>query len=162
MIDYGFLWVWTIGYDVYGRMNFDVLKVGIMFVSSIIYGYDVDNNIIFKNIIGVVGVGNNIYVYDQFGRLIFWMKGIIIIVYGWDANSNRTKVIIIVGIKFVLYDERNWFLDDGIFIYIYLFCGVLLMQIIGMMIEVFSFDAFDWMIIRSDRDFIYDVFDCFV
>jgi RHS repeat-associated protein len=153
-IDYGSSRVRTIGYDAYGRMNSDVLKAGTASVSSITYGYDADNNVTSKNTTGVAGAGNNTYTYDQLGRLTSWTKGTTTD-YGWDANSNRTKV----GTKLASYDERNRLLDDGTSTYTYSPRGALLTQTTGTTTEAFSFDAFDRMITRSDRDFTYDALD---
>ncbi|MEV4260224.1 RHS repeat-associated core domain-containing protein [Kribbella sp. NPDC049584] len=161
-IDYGSSRVRTIGYDAYGRMNSDVLKAGTTpgtTVSSITYGYDADNNITSKNTTGVAGAGNNTYAYDQLGRLTSWTKGTTTTTYGWDANSNRTKV----GTKLASYDERNRLLDDGTSTYTYSPRGALLTQATTTAgtttTEAFSFDAFDRMITRSARDFTYDALD---
>ncbi|MER7249757.1 LamG-like jellyroll fold domain-containing protein [Kribbella sp. NPDC000426] len=158
-IDYGSSRVRTIGYDGYGRMNSDVLKAGTTSVSSITYGYDADNNITSKNTTGVAGAGNNTYAYDQLGRLTSWTKGTTTTAYGWDANSNRTKIATTAGTKLASYDERNRLLDDGTSTYTYSPRGALLTQTTGTTTEAFSFDAFDRMITRSDRDFTYDALD---
>jgi RHS repeat-associated protein len=154
-IDYGSSRVRTIGYDAYGRMNSDVLKAGTASVSSITYGYDADNNITSKNTTGVAGAGNNTYVYDQLGRLTSWTKGSTTTAYGWDAASNRVKA----GAKLASYDERNRLLSDGTSTYTYTPRGAMQSKTTGTTTEAFTFDAFDRMVSRFDRDFTYDALD---
>jgi RHS repeat-associated protein len=124
-------------------------------VSSISYGYDADNNITSKNTTGVAGAGNNIYAYEQHGRLTSWTNGTTTTAYGWDATSNRIKA----GTALASYDERNRLLNDGTSTNTYSPRGALLTQTTGTTTEAFSFDAFDRMITRSDRDFTYDALD---
>ncbi|MFI5714075.1 LamG-like jellyroll fold domain-containing protein, partial [Kribbella sp. NPDC051620] len=154
-IDYGSSRIRTIGYDAFGRMNSDALKAGAAAVSSIAYGYDADNNVTSKKTTGVAGAGDNIYAYDQLGRLTSWTVGTKTTEYGWDAASNRTKN----GTKLATYDERNRLINDGTSTYTYSARGALLSKVAGATTEAFTFDAFDRMIRNSDRDFTYDALD---
>jgi RHS repeat-associated protein len=154
-INYGSNRIRTVGYDAFGRMNSDTLKAGTAAVSSILYGYDADNNVTSKKTTGVAGAGDNTYVYDQLGRLTTWTAGTKTTEYGWDAASNRTKN----GTKLATYDERNRLTNDGTSTYTYSARGALLSKVSGATTEAFTFDAFDRMIRSSDRDFTYDALD---
>nr|WP_246486830.1 RHS repeat domain-containing protein [Kribbella qitaiheensis] len=156
-IDYGSGRIRTVGYDAYGRQNSDTLKAGAggTVVSSMIYGYDADNNITSKKTTGVAGASDNTYAYDQLGRLTSWTAGTTTTAYGWDAASNRVKA----GTAIAQYDERNRLINDGTSTYSYSPRGSLASKQAGTTTEAFSFDAFDRMIRSSGRDLAYDALD---
>jgi len=156
-VDYGAGRVRSYGYDNLGRLASDVLKNGAgSTVSSVAYGYDLNNNVTGKVTTGVQGAGSNSYGYDYLNRLTSWTDPAgTTTSYGWDDSSNRTSA----GGKTATYDERNRLLNDGTSSYTYTARGSLQSKTTGSTTENFSFDAFDRLIADGSQSYSYDDLD---
>lgn len=58
------------GYDIYGRLASDVLSDGTSPLSSIAYGYELNDLLKSKKMSGLAGSGEHTYAHDYAGRLI--------------------------------------------------------------------------------------------
>jgi RHS repeat-associated protein len=156
-VGYGAGRVRTFSYDSLGREQSDVLQnAGGATVSSVAYGYDLDNNVTSKSTAGVQGAGSNSYTYDYLGRLTSWTDpNNLTTSYAWDDSSNRTHN----GAKTATYDERNRLLSDGTSTYTYTSRGSLRTKTTGSSTENFSFDAFDRLISDGGQSYSYDDLD---
>jgi YD repeat-containing protein len=125
-------------------------------LSSITYGYDVNDRVKSKTTAGTAGAGQNIYTYDYQGRMTSWTDPANkVTAYGWDAAGNRTKI----GDKTAVYDERNRVLADGDYTYAYSPRGSLTSRTSSGLEEKYSFDAFDRLVKFGSTSYAYDDLD---
>ncbi|HEY0697352.1 MAG TPA: hypothetical protein VGD43_06025, partial [Micromonospora sp.] len=145
-IDYGSGRLRTYGYDDLGRITSDVLRNNAgTEVSSIGYGYNLDDLLTSKNTRGVAGAGDNTYGYDLAGRLTSWTAGGTTTPFEWDDSGNRIRA----GAKTATFDARNRLISDGDFTYTYTARGTLASRTSSGLTEQLTFDAFD-RLVRED------------
>ena len=98
-------------YDNLGRLATDALSSGAgSTITSNTYGYDNNDNLTSKDIVGGVGAGHNGYRYDQSNRLSSWTNPANGVTnYGYDNSDNRTSA----EAKTFVYDARNRLLSDS-------------------------------------------------
>ena len=155
-IDYGAGRVRRFGYDDIGRVSSDTLtNAAAQTVSSIVYGYDLNNHLTSKTTTGTAGAAHNAYTYDKAGRLTSWNDGTTATNYSWDASGNRTQA----GAITATYDERNRILTSGDTTYVYTPRGTVQTQTSSGLPEGFSFDAFDRLIADDVHGYAYDGLD---
>ncbi|WP_285710973.1 DNRLRE domain-containing protein [Microtetraspora sp. NBRC 16547] len=147
----------TFSYDALNRLTKDELKTSAgAEISSIGYGYDLNDNMVSKDTAGTAGAGTNGYTYDHSGRLTSWtapdgQKT----VYGWDAAGNRIRA----GDKTYTYDERNRLLSGDGSTYTYTARGTLAGKTTDGEVTTLKFDAFDRLIQDGNVQFGYDALD---
>ncbi|WP_427885160.1 putative adhesin [Kribbella sp. GL6] len=152
-IGYGLGRVRTFEYDDLGRLKSDALKNSTgATVSSVAYGFDLDDRLTGKTTTGVEGAGANSYTYDDAGRLKTWTVGGKTTTYGWDDSGNRTEV----DATTARYDERNRLITDGTADYSYSARGTLLSKTTGSVTESTKSDAFDRIVEQGGRSYQYD------
>jgi RHS repeat-associated protein len=155
-IDYGAGRVRTYGYDDLGRVSSDALRNGAGgTVSSVSYGYDLNDQVTSKTTTGTAGAGDNAYTYDQAGRLSSWTVGGRTTQYAWDAAGNRVRA----GDEAATFDERNRLLTEGDTTYGYSPRGTMATKTSSGLTERFSFDAFDRLIAQAGESYSYDGLD---
>jgi RHS repeat-associated protein len=155
-VDFGAGRVRGYGYDALGRLTSDTLRNSAgATVSSITYGYDVNDQITEKDTTGTAGAGANSYGYDQSGRLTSWTAGGTVTPYAWDDSGNRTRA----GTRTASFDERDRVLADGGDTYAYTARGTLAVRTGAGNTEAFSFDAFDRMVGDGRQTYAYDGLD---
>ncbi len=138
-------------YDVYGRLASDVLSDGTSTLSSITYGYELNDLLKSKKTSGLAGSGEHIYAHDYAGRLTSWTYGGKTTSYEWDDAGNRVRA----GDKVSAFDERNRLLSDGDKSYSWSARGT--QQSAGA--ERYEFDAFDRSVKRGNTTYAYDGLD---
>ncbi|HWO64939.1 MAG TPA: polymorphic toxin-type HINT domain-containing protein, partial [Umezawaea sp.] len=153
---YGSGHVRTLDFDDLGRPTVDKLKntAGAV-VSSIAYGYDVNDNVTSKTTTGTAGAGQNTYTYDHAGRMTSWTGAGQTTTYGWDASGNRTRV----NGKTSTFDARNRLLADGDFTYAYTARGTLASRTSAGLTDRMTYDAFDRMTGQGQATYAYDGLD---
>jgi RHS repeat-associated protein len=155
-IDYGAGRVRTYGHDDLGLVSSDTLKNGSgQTVASIVYGYNLDDQLTSKTTAGTAGASGNTYTYDQAGRLRSWTAGGRTTPYAWDASGNRIQA----GDQIATYDERDRLLTSGDTTYSYSPRGTLASTTSSGLTERFSFDAFDRLISQGAQSYTYDGLD---
>jgi RHS repeat-associated protein len=147
----------TIGYDPMDRPTSDVVKNAAgTTLTSIGYGYDLDDNLTSKTTAGVPVAGQHTYGYDRAGRLTSWTApGNTVTGYTWDKAGNRTGA----GPATFTYDERNRLTSGGGTTYTYTPRGTLATQTTGGVTTALSFDAFDRLISDGGSTYAYDGLD---
>ncbi|HEY2669109.1 MAG TPA: LamG-like jellyroll fold domain-containing protein [Rugosimonospora sp.] len=156
-VDYGSGRVRTFGYDNSGRLASDTLTAGPDggTVSSITYGYNLNDRLASKVTTGVVGAANNTYTYDQLGRLTSWTANDSTTTYGWDDSGNRIDT----NGKTATFDARDRLVSDGDYTYTYTPRGTLASRSNSAATESFAFDAFDRMVGDGSTQYTYDGLD---
>jgi RHS repeat-associated protein len=155
-VDYGSGRNRIYGYDDFGRLASDTMKNSAnTTVSSITYGYELDDRMTSKNTTGTAGAGKNTYDYDQAGRMTAWTSGNKTVDYKWDDSGNRIKA----GDKTASYDARNRLLSDSDYTYSYSPSGAMTGRTSSGLTEPFSFDAFDRLVSQGDTTYAYDGLD---
>ncbi|GAB6902710.1 RHS repeat-associated core domain-containing protein [Kineosporia succinea] len=155
-VDYGYGRVRSYEYDDRGRTTSDTLKNSAgETVSSITYGYDVDDRMISKKTTGTAGAAANTYGYDDAGRLTKWSEGSESTDYAWDDSGNRVKA----GDKTSTFNERNQVQSDGDYTYSYAANGTLSGRTSSGYTEKFTFDAFERLINQDGTSYSYDGLD---
>ena len=155
-VDYGSGRTRSFGYDNLRRLSTDIVKnASNAVVSSIEYGYDLQNNVTSKKTRGFGTAEDNTYTYDQANRLTSWAVGGVSTLYEWDASGNRTRE----GSKVATYDERNRLLSDGTYTYAYTARGTLKSRSSAQGTTSLTFDAFDRMVADGGRTYTYDALD---
>ncbi|GAA3644072.1 polymorphic toxin-type HINT domain-containing protein [Lentzea roselyniae] len=138
-------------YDVYGRQASDVLRDGATTLSSITYGYELNDLIKSKTMTGLAGSGEHTYGYDYAGRMTSWTYGGKATSYEWDDTGNRVKA----DGKVSIYDARNRLTSDGDKSYSWSARGTL--QTAGS--DRYEFDAFGRAVKRGANTYAYDALD---
>jgi RHS repeat-associated protein len=152
-IDYGLGRVRSYTYDDLGRVASDVLRNSLgAEVSSVSYGYNLDDRMTSKNTKGAAGAGDNTYGYDLAGRLTSWTVGGTTTPYGWDDSGN----LIQSGTKTATFDARNRLISDGDFTYTYTARGTLASKTSSGLTEQLTFDAFDRLVREDSQVYEYD------
>jgi RHS repeat-associated protein len=155
-VDYGSGRMRTYGYDDFGRLASDTTKNSAKAtVSSVTYGYDLDDRMTSKDTTGTAGAGKNTYDYDQAGRMTAWTSGNKTVDYAWDDSGNRTKE----GAKTATYDARNRLMSDSDYTYSYSPSGAMTGRTSSGLTEPFSFDAFDRLVSQGSTTYTYDGLD---
>ncbi|SMD03222.1 RHS repeat-associated core domain-containing protein [Lentzea albidocapillata] len=138
-------------YDVYGRQISDVLRDGTTTLSSIEYGYELNDLVKSKKTSGLAGSGEHTYAYDYAGRMTAWSYGGKTTSYEWDDAGNRVKA----DGKTSTYDARNRLMSDGDKSYTWAARGTLRSS--GS--DAYEFDAFGRSVKRGATTFGYDALD---
>ena len=155
-IDYGAGRTRDYSYDAFGRLASDTVKNSASsVVSSITYGYDLDDRMKSKTTTGTAGATANTYDYDQAGRMTAWTSGATTTNYAWDASGNRTQA----GAKTATYDARNRLLNDSDYTYSYSASGAMTGRTSSGQTEPYMFDAFDRLISQGSVNYAYDGLD---
>ncbi|WP_251066932.1 LamG-like jellyroll fold domain-containing protein [Streptomyces sp. ISL-36] len=147
----------SFGYDALQRVTSDKLisPTG-KELSSITYGWDVNDNATSKTTTGLAGSSTNTYTYDWADRLASWNNGTTTEVYGYDASGNRTRV----GGDTYTYDARNRLTSDGHSTYLYTARGTMsAVTDEGGKMTALKADAFNRVINEGDRTYTYDGLD---
>jgi RHS repeat-associated protein len=147
------------GYDDLGRLSGDAVTnpAGTTTVTSLTYGYDLDDNLTSKKTTGTAGTAANTYTYDQANRLTSWTKDATATVsYEWDASGNRTKA----GPTTATFDARNRQLTNGATAYTYTARGTQAsVDAGGGSVRTLAFDAFERKITDGGTSYTYDSLD---
>ncbi|MGW7287761.1 LamG-like jellyroll fold domain-containing protein [Streptomyces sp. NPDC054847] len=155
---------WQVGakreyaYDDLGRLTTDKVTANDTgaTVTSLAYGYDLDDRLTSKTTTGVAGAGENTYTYDDAGRLSSWTNGTTTTPYEWDEAGNRTKA----GAATATYDARNRLMTDGTSTYSYTARGTLAAVTPGGGTpRTLTFDAFERKITDGSTTYAYDSLD---
>ncbi|MFJ9785420.1 LamG-like jellyroll fold domain-containing protein [Amycolatopsis sp. NPDC101161] len=143
-------------YDDFGRPASDTVKgAGGNTLTSIGYGYDLDDRLTSKTTSGPGGTQSNAYEYDFAGRLTSWTAGTTKTDYAWDASGNRTKA----GSTVSTFDARNRQLTEGAATYTWQPRGVLASRTDANGTVTSEFDAFDRQVRRGQGTYAYDGLD---
>jgi RHS repeat-associated protein len=155
-VDYGAGRVRGYGYDDFGRLASDTVRNSTSAaVSSITYGYDLNDRGTQKTTTGTAGAAVNTYGYDQAGRMTSWTAGGTTTSYGWDDSGNRIQA----GAKTASFDQRDRLLSDSDYTYSYTPRGTLATRSSSGYTEQYSFDAFDRMVGDNGQSYTYDGLD---
>jgi RHS repeat-associated protein len=155
-VDYGSGRTRAYGYDNLGRLQTDVLKNSSgSVVSSITYGYDLQDNLTSKDTTGFGAAEQNAYTYDQASRMTSWTSNGVSTLYEWDDSGNRTRE----GDRVATYDERNRLLTDGSTTFTYTARGTVKSRTKGGATTALTFDAFDRMVADGSVTYTYDGLD---
>ncbi|MFE6919192.1 RHS repeat-associated core domain-containing protein [Streptomyces rubiginosohelvolus] len=155
---------WKVGaqrayeYDSLGRQTSDAVTATDTgkTVTSLTYGYDLDDRLTSKTTTGVAGAGTHSYAYDDAGRLSSWTNGPTTTSYEWDEAGNRTKA----GTRKATYDARNRLLTDDASTYSYTPRSTLasVSPATGGT-RTLAFDAFERKITDGSTSYAYDSLD---
>lgn len=152
-VDYGAGRVRGYGFDGFGRLNSDTLRNSAGgTVSSVGYTFDIDDRMVRKVTTGTAGASDNVYSYDDTGRLISWTAQGVTVPYSWDDSGNRIGN----GPETATYDARDRLLADGDSSYSYTARGTLASRTSGGQTEQYSFDAFDRLAASEGQNYSYD------
>ncbi|MEU3323241.1 RHS repeat-associated core domain-containing protein [Streptomyces sp. NPDC006785] len=155
---------WKVGaqrayeYDSLGRQTSDAVTATDTgkTVTSLTYGYDLDDRLTSKTTTGVVGAGTHSYAYDDAGRLSSWTNGSTTTSYEWDEAGNRTKA----GTRKATYDARNRLLTDDASTYSYTPRSTLAsVSAATGGTRTLAFDAFERKITDGSTSYAYDSLD---
>ncbi|MFH9685055.1 hypothetical protein ACH4LE_01765 [Streptomyces sp. NPDC017413] len=146
------------GYDSLGRQTSDAVTATDTGekVTSLSYGYDLDDRLTSKTTTGVAGAGTHSYAYDDAGRLSSWTNGSTTTSYEWDEAGNRTKA----GTRKATYDARNRLLTDDASTYSYTPRSTLAsVSAATGGTRALTFDAFERKITDGSTSYAYDSLD---
>ncbi|MFH9133687.1 hypothetical protein [Streptomyces sp. NPDC017524] len=155
---------WKVGaqrayeYDSLGRQTSDAVTATDTGekVTSLSYGYDLDDRLTSKTTTGVAGAGTHSYAYDDAGRLSSWTNGSTTTSYEWDEAGNRTKA----GTRKATYDARNRLLTDDASTYSYTPRSTLAsVSAATGGTRALTFDAFERKITDGSTSYAYDSLD---
>nr|WP_240469175.1 LamG-like jellyroll fold domain-containing protein [Streptomyces sp. OM5714] len=145
------------GYDSLGRLTDDIVTTPDeqIEVTATTYAYDLDDQLTWKETSGTAGAGEQVYGYDQAGRMSYWTHDDTTTHYTWDAAGNRTKA----GTATATYDARNRLLTDGSSTYSYTPRGTVNTVTTGSTTRAHTFDAFERKITDGSSTYTYDSLD---
>ncbi|WP_424920067.1 LamG-like jellyroll fold domain-containing protein [Streptomyces sp. wa1064] len=155
---------WKVGaqrayeYDSLGRQTSDAVTATDTGekVTSLSYGYDLDDRLTSKTTTGVAGAGTHSYAYDDAGRLSSWTNGSTTTSYEWDEAGNRIKA----GTRKATYDARNRLLTDDASTYSYTPRSTLAsVSAATGGTRTLTFDAFERKITDGSTSYAYDSLD---
>ncbi|MEV5513909.1 LamG-like jellyroll fold domain-containing protein [Streptomyces flaveolus] len=145
------------GYDSLGRLTDDVVTTPDeqTQITATTYAYDLEDQLTWKETSGTAGAGEDVYGYDQAGRMSYWTHDGKTTTYAWDAAGNRTKA----STTTATYDARNRLLNDGSAAYTYTPRGTLDTVTKAATTRTLAFDAFERKITDGASTYTYDSLD---
>jgi RHS repeat-associated protein len=140
-------------YDSSHRLRTDTLQTsGSTTIASIVYGYDLNNNLTSKTTTGYGNAATNTYTYDLADRLTSWTAGSTTTGYAYDDSGNRTQV----GANVYTYDARDELTGDGNNTYTYTAAGTTATQTTSSGTVKTTSDAYGQAITQGTETYAYD------